>query len=160
MPGTSYISLATALVLTAAVPTGAAAQTGVGFNGVVVSSCILTVSASGVLGVNVDSGTELGSEQPGGLPATMTVVATGGTPTVSFAPPTMVLRPSAYTGAPTVSVKYSSTGGASQNYTSASSNYTSRNPLLDTITFNMKASDSGGFAAGSYRLQTTATCQQ
>lgn len=153
---------ATALAAAAfslALPSSAYAQSVVPFDGRVVAVCVLTVTTSGVLGMNT-GGTELGSEQSGGGAAVLDVVATGGAPTILFTAPTMSMKPSAYAGSPTVSVKYTSTGGANQPYTSAASQYTSTNPRRDTVTLDAKAVDSGGFNAGDYRLQTTATCQQ
>jgi hypothetical protein len=70
------------------------------------------------------------------------------------------VKPGDYSGSPTVSLKYTSLGGANQAYTSSASQYTSNNILADTVTLNAKATDSSGFAAGNYRIQTTATCQQ
>lgn len=136
----------------------AQAQTVVQFNGLVVPVCVL-VASSGGLAMSA-TGTELGSEQPTGSAATLTVTSTGGAPTLSFTAPTMSIKPAAHTSSPTVSLKYSSPGGAAQAYTSSTSQYTSTNPLGDTVTLNAKAVDSGGFVAGTYRVQTTATCQQ
>ncbi|MFP5329658.1 MAG: hypothetical protein ACLGHC_05915 [Alphaproteobacteria bacterium] len=145
----------------ALVPLEAAeAQTAVQFDGAVVASCVLSVGTPGVLGVSASSGTEIGSEQPGGVAAVLSVVATAGAPTISFSAPTLSVKPGAYTGTPTVSLKYTSPGGASQAYTSSASQYTSTNALGDTVTLNAKAADSSGFPAGNYRIQTTATCQQ
>jgi hypothetical protein len=138
----------------------AQAQTVVPFNGTVVASCVLSVPTSGTLGVNVNSGTEIGSEQPGGQAAVLSIVATGGAPTISFSAPTLSIKPAAYAGTPTVSIRYTSPGGANRSYTSSSSQYTSTNVLGDTVTLNAKGEDSAGFAAGSYRIQTTATCSQ
>jgi hypothetical protein len=140
-------------------PIAAQAQTVVPFNGTIVASCILTVSTSGVLAMST-TGTEIGSEQIGGIAAVLGIVATGGAPTILFTAPSMSIRPAAYVGTPTVSLKYVSAGGANQAYTTAASQYTSTNPLGDTVTLNAKAVDSTGFRAGSYRLETTATCQQ
>ena len=72
----------------------------------------------------------------------------------------MNTKPAAYGGTPTVSLKYSSTGGANQAYTTGASQYTSTNPLGDTVTLNAKAVDLNGFVAGTYNVRTTATCQQ
>lgn len=138
----------------------ATAQTVVQFDGVVVQSCVLSVSTPGVLGVSAESGTMLSSELPDGVAAVLSVVATAGTPTILFAAPTMSAQPAAYTGTPVVQIKYSSPGGANQAYTSSSSQYTSTNPLTDSVTLNAKATDASGFAAGSYAVRTTATCQQ
>ena len=156
---TRRAATAAAAAVAVASPAPAVAQTAITFDGTVVQSCILALSTPGTLGTNAN-GTELGSEQTLGAAATMTVVATAGTPTLSFTAPTMSARPAAYTGTPTVSTKYTSTGGANQAYTSGSFSYTSSNALGDTVTINAKAADAAGFAAGSYRVQTTATCQQ
>ena len=151
--------LALAAAAAVAAPLSAAQAQIVRFDGLIVASCTLVLSTPGVLGTNT-AGTEIGSEQTGGVAATLGVVALGGAPTVQFTAPTMSIKPVAYTGTPTVSLKYSSTGGANQTYTSSASEYTSTNPLTDTVTLHAKAVDSGGLVAGSYRLQTTATCQQ
>jgi hypothetical protein len=145
----------------AAVPLQPAqAQTVVPFDGIVVASCVVTVSTPGVLGVNTASGTEIGSEQTGGQAAVLAVVATAGAPTISFSAPTMSTSPGAYSGTPTIRLKYTSPGGANQDYTGSATQYTSTNALGDTVTLHAKATDSAGFAAGSYRLHTTATCEQ
>ena len=158
----SLLSLTASLGALAAVlaPTPVQAQTVVQFDGLVIASCVLTVSTPGVLAANASSGTEVGSEQSGGAAAVLAVIATAGRPTISFTAPTMSVKPGAYSGTPSVSLKYTSPGGANQAYTSSASQYTSTNILADTITLNAKATDSSGFAAGSYRIQTTATCQQ
>ena len=138
----------------------AQAQTVVGFDGTVVASCVLSVTTPGVLGVNLNSGTEISSEHTGGIPAVLSVTATAGIPTLSFSAPSLSVKPAAYTRTPTVNIKYTSTGGANQGYTSSASQYTSTNALSDTVTLHAQALDSAGFGAGTYRLQTTATCQQ
>ena len=148
---------ASAIILS--LPAALHAQTVVPFDGTVIPVCILTVSSSGILAMS-STGTELGSEQSGGVSATVGIVATGGVPTILFTAPTMSIKPVTYVGTPTVSLKYTSTGGANQAYTSVSSQHTSTNPLGNSITLNAKAVDITGFTAGAYRLQTTATCQQ
>lgn len=137
----------------------ATAQTVVPFDGTVLASCILSISSSGALGTNVNA-TELGSEQTGGRAATLAVTATGLTPTIEFSAPTMTAKPAGYTGAPTLSLRYTSTGGANQSYTSAATSYRSNNLLSDAITVHAKAADAAGFAAGNYTVQTVVTCQQ
>jgi len=157
------IKLATGIAAAASLTIPAApaeAQSVIQFTGIVVPSCILTVSTPGLLGVSTNSGTELGSELPGGNAAVLAVIATAGAPTIQFTAPTMSAKPAGYSGSPTISIKYTSTGGASQAYTTASSHYTSSSPLGDTVTVNAKADDAAGFPAGTYQVQTTATCQQ
>lgn len=129
-------------------------------NGLIVPSCVLTVSTGGLLGVSSDGGRQIGSELTGGSAAVLAIVATGAAPTITVGAPTMSLKPAAYAGSPAVSVRYTSTGGANQAYTSSNSSYTSTNVLGDTLTINMKAVDNDGFVAGSYQLQTNVTCQQ
>jgi hypothetical protein len=142
-----------------ATPLTVHAQTVVPFNGNVSASCILTVTTSGALGMNTNA-TELGSELTGGSAAVLNVVATGGRPTLLFTAPSMSVKPTAYLGTPTVSLRYVSAGGANQGYTTAASQYQSTTPRGDTVTLNAKAVDSTGFEAGAYRVQATATCQQ
>lgn len=151
--------LIAASVTALALPGALEAQTVVPFDGVVIPLCILTISSSGILAMNA-TGTELGSEHSGGVSSTLGIVATGGVPTILFTAPTMSIKPVTYMGTPTVSLKYTSTGGANQAYTTVSSLHTSTNSLGDTITLDAKAVDMTGFTAGAYRLQTTATCQQ
>ena len=151
--------LATVAAAGLAAPLSSAHAQVVNFDGLITASCTLVVSTPGVLGTNA-TGTEIGSEQTGGVAATLAVTALGGAPTVQFTAPSMPTKPVAYTGTPTISLKYSSVGGANQAYTTGASQYTSTNPLADTVTLHAKAVDSAGLVAGSYRLRTTATCQQ
>jgi hypothetical protein len=116
--------------------------------------------AAGTLALNT-AGKELGTEQSGGVAGTLTVVATGGAPTVTFAAPTMPTKPGTYSGTPTVSLKFAATSGASQDYTSAQSGYTASGITLnDTVTLDAKAVDANGFPFGTYGVTTTATCSQ
>ena len=140
-----------------ALPGTAQAQV-INFPGVVIPVCVL-VPTAGVLAISAN-GTTLGSEETGGAAASLAVTSTGGAATVSFTAPTLAAEPAGYTGTPTVSLKYSSTGGAAQAYTSDASDYTSTNPLSDVVTLHARAVDSGGFVAGTYRVATTATCSQ
>ena len=151
--------LATAAPL-ACLVTSPANAVPVTFDGAVLASCVLTIGSNGSLGTSADGGTRIGSEEPNGSAATLNIVATGGRPTITVGAPTLAQKPSAYTGSPTVSVRYTSTGGANQSYTSSSSGYTSTNALGDSLTLNARAVDADGFAAGSYRIQTQVTCQQ
>ena len=143
-----------------ALPSVPADAVPVTMNGLIVPSCVLTVSTGGLLGVSSDGGRQLSSELTGGSAAVLSIVATGAAPTITVGAPTMSLKPGAYAGSAAISVRYSSPGGANQAYTSAVSSYTSTNVLGDTLTINMKAVDNDGFVAGSYQLQTNVTCQQ
>ena len=139
---------------------GPAAAVPVTFEANVLASCVLTVGSNGTLGTSNDGGTRIGSEETGGNEASLSIVATGGRPTITVGAPSLSQKPSAYAGSPTVSIRYTSTGGANQAYTTGSSSYTSSNLLGDSLTLNARAVDSEGFAAGNYRIQTLVTCQQ
>ena len=130
----------------------------VNFEGTIVPACVLTPT-DGNMAINA-SGTVVGSEESGGTAASLSVASTGGTATVAFSAPTLAAKPVAYTRTPTLSLRYTSPGGAAQAYTSSSSQYTSTNPLSDVITLHAKATDAAGFVAGTYRIATTATCSQ
>lgn len=132
----------------------------VSFEANVLASCVLTLGANGTLGVSNDGGTKIGSEETGGSAAGLSIVATGGRPTITVGAPTLSQKPSSYTGSPTVNVRYTSTGGANQPYTAGSTSYTSTNLLGDSLSINARAVDAEGFAAGNYRIQTQVTCQQ
>lgn len=121
------------------------------------ASCVLTLSTEGRMALSADA-TVLGSEQATGLPATMTVVAIGGTPTISFTAPAL----EAPTGAPSGSVtqiRYTSLGGSNQAYT-ANASSSSQVRLLDTFTVHGRVTNNLGFTAGEHIVRTTATCQQ
>lgn len=141
----------------AAAPVAPASATNVTFTGLVVNACVLTLSTPGLLGTSAD-GTQLSSEESGGTAAILAVVSTGSTPSLSFSAPTLS-GPPGWTGSPIVSVKMSALSGATQAWT-ASSFTTRLSQLLDTLTINGRAVNSGGFASGSYTLATTVTCQQ
>lgn len=137
--------------------TPAAASSNVTLSGTITNSCILT-PASGVLALSA-SGLILGSEQTGGSAATLTVLAIGNVPSISFAAPTLTSAPVTYTTSPTVQIKYTSAnGGANQAYTSSTSSGASTRS--DVFTVNGKVTDNSGFEAGNYTMTTVATCQQ
>lgn len=139
-----------------AVPAAAAGQT-VTFAGVVVNQCVLTLTTPGVLGLS-STGTSLSSDETGGAVASLTVVATGTNPTLSFGSPTLT-GPTASIAGATKEIGYSSPGGASQAYTTSASNYV-MNRLLDVIAIKGRATNSNGFVSGTYSLGSTVTCQQ
>lgn len=149
--------VAASLFVALAVPAQAVPVT---FDGTVLASCVLTVGSNGTLGTSADGGTRIGSEESGGSAASLSIVATGGRPTITVGAPILSQKPSAYTGSPTVNIRYTSTGGGNQAYTAGSTSYTSSNVLGDSLTLNARAVDPTGFAAGAYRIQTQVTCQQ
>jgi hypothetical protein len=139
--------------LAAAQPANA---TTVNLNASLTSSCTLTLSSSGTMTAS-SSGTVLGSEQSGGSAASMTLVAVGTLPTVSFAAPALSASPGGWSSVHTDEIKYSSTRGASQAYTSSASAF-SETGLTDTFTVHGRVTSTEGFAAGNYTLTTVVTC--
>lgn len=130
----------------------------VNLSGLITNSCILTVGTPGALRVS-SAGTTLGSEETGGLPATLTVVATGLSPQINVSAPSLSASPVSYGRSPSLGLRYTSLAGGNQAYTDSSSSYTASG-LLDVLTFNARAIDNAGFTAGTYTIATTVTCQQ
>lgn len=154
------MSLPRKFILTALMAGCAAAPAqavNVTLSGLVVNLCVLTLSTPGTLASSAD-GTELSSDQTGGLPATLTVVATGSAPTINFTAPSLQ-APGGASGSITKAIGYTSLSGAAQGYTSSSSSYTQPG-LLDTFTVKGKLNSAVGFSTGTYTISTTATCQQ
>jgi hypothetical protein len=142
------------LLLAPAAPGGAAE---VRLTGNLLSSCVLSLTTPGQLATSSDP-TIFGSEQPGGLAATMTVVAIGASPTVEFTAPT-VDAPGGFSPTAQAQIRYTSLGGSNQAYTaSASSSSTVR--LLDTFTIDARVVSTEGFQSGTYTVRTMATCEQ
>jgi hypothetical protein len=133
-----------------------AEATNVTLNAALTSSCTLTLSTSGTMAVS-SSGTVLGSEQSGGSAASMGLIAIGALPTVTFAAPSLTASPGGWSAVHTDEIKYSSTRGASQAYTSSSSSF-SETGLTDTFTVHGRVTSTEGFAAGNYTLTTVVTC--
>ncbi len=132
------------------------AQAGtISMTGTILNLCILTVTTPGLLAVT-GPGTELSTTQTGGVAATMTVVATGTNPTITFSTPG-ITGPSA--SGSTAEFSYTSAGGANQGFSTGSYLY-AMNRLLDTITINGRATNASGFQSGLYTMSATATCAQ
>lgn len=121
-------------------------------------SCVLTSGATGVMTADV-TGTRLASVNNGGSAATLSVVAIGSLPTLSFSAPSLAVSPAGWSATPTLEIKYSSLGGASQDFTSAASTAT-LGALNDSFTVDGRVTSTTGFASGSYQLRTVVTCSQ
>lgn len=139
-----------------AASTAHAADVNLGAN--LISSCVLSLGTSGTMTASA-TGTLLSSENSGGGAATLSVVAIGAQPTISFAAPSLTTSPSGWTESHTDEIKYTSTGGANQAYTSSSSS-AAMSGLTTIFTIHGKVTSAGGFAAGAYNLRTVATCSQ
>jgi hypothetical protein len=145
-----------AVLAMAAVPAAAPAAN-VSLAGIVLNTCLLTVTTPGVLAAGA-SGTRLSSEELGGLPAILAVISTGTMPTLNFSAPGLT-GPSGWNGSPVVSIRYHSANGVTQAYTSDASSARA-GALLDTFTINAQATNSSGFLTGTYTVASTVTCQQ
>ena len=145
----------TAVAIAAASPVAAA---NVDLSATLVNSCTLTVGTSGVM-TPASNGTRISSEEVGGIAATLNVIALGAIPTISFSAPSLIASPAGWSGSPTNEIRYTSTGGANQAYTSSSSNAPLAG-LIDSFTINGRVSNANGFAAGNYTLRTVVTCGQ
>lgn len=142
----------------AALAAAPATAANVDFSATLVNSCTLSLGTSGTMTTSTD-GLTLGSEQSGGSAATFTLVAIGTSPTVNFAAPSLISSPAGWSASPTLAIRYTSTGGANQAYTSTSSSAT-LSGLSDSFTVHGRVSSSTGFAAGTYTLRTVVTCSQ
>ena len=145
--------LASALLIGLVSAPAAAANVSLSAN--LVNSCVLSIGSNGTM-TAATTGTQIGSENSGGSSASLTMVAIGSLPTVTFAAPTLS-SPAGWSATHTNSIRYTSSGGANQAYTSAQSTSTA-SALTDTFTVHGKVDSAAGFAAGSYTLNTVVTC--
>lgn len=143
------------LIALAAAPTSAA---DVNLSVNLANSCVLSIGGSGTLAASAN-GTQLGSENAGGSAATLSLVAIGSVPSLSFAAPSLTTSPAGWTASHTDAIRYTSTGGANQSYTSSQSSSTATG-LIDTFTVHGKVDSNAGFAGGNYTLTTVVTCSQ
>jgi hypothetical protein len=133
-----------------------AAAVDVSLTGLVINTCVLTVPTPGLMALSSD-GTRLGSEEGlGGAPATLSVVAAGAAPTLSFAVPSLS-GPGGTDGAVT-EIAYTALSGENQPYTASASSADAAR--IDTFTIDGRVSSEDGFTAGTYAVTVTVTCQQ
>lgn len=116
-------------------------------------SCSFVVT-DGALAPNSDY-TQLSSQNSGGSPAQVVVTALGGSPTITFAAPSITSTNDVSGVTPEIS--YSSLDGAAQTYTSSES-FSTSSDLADIYTVDARAADPGGFDAGDYTITTVVTC--
>jgi hypothetical protein len=141
----------------AAGPAGAADVT---FTGTLSGVCTLAVPTPGTLALNAD-GTKLGSNQTGGLPATVTILSVG-TNTVTVSAPSWVSTPAGY--APSgelLEVSYLGLGGLSlvnQALTDQETDFVVNTLPLTALTVNAQATNANGFADGTYEMKVVVTC--
>lgn len=148
------LAISFAPLLALAAPAPAAEVT---LRGSLLPSCILTLSTEGRLTASGDP-TMMGSEEAGGNPALMAVVAVGATPTITFSAP-VIDGPGGLDGGAQAQIRYTSLGGSNQPYTGTTSS-SAQVRLLDTFTIHARIVSPNGFAAGNYAVRSTTTCEQ
>lgn len=130
------------------------------FSGTVAGVCTLALTLPGTLALSMD-GTVLGSEEPTGVAATMTVLSVGSN-TITVAAPTRTAAPGSYVATgEAVWIKYVGLGllsAVSHGYDSATSSFAIGSVALTTILFNSKITNANGFAAGTYSTRSVVTC--
>ena len=137
-----------------------AAAVDVTFSGTLAGVCTLALSLPGTLALSVD-GTRLGSEETGGIPATLTILSIG-TNTVTVAAPTRTASPAAYV--PTgevVEIAYNGLAGlagVTHAYTASSSTFGINTLPLTIVLFNSRITNANGFAAGTFTTRSVVTC--
>lgn len=136
--------------------TNAGAAT-VSLSGIIANSCVLTVPLSGSL-VADNTGTVLRSDAGvGARAASLTVVALGASPRLTFAAP--VQSSPSGTSADSVEFSYSVAGsGASRGYAATGATATSN--LIDTVAINGRMTRAAGFPTGTYGMTIEVTCGQ
>jgi hypothetical protein len=126
-------------------------------SGVVLNSCVLSIPTNGTMAMSSD-GMRLGSQEGvGGAPATLSVVAAGASPTLSFSAPSLN-GPGGISGATTEYAYRSAGSNAEQDYTSGPSSASSN--FADNFTVHSRINSAAGFPSGTYTVAVTVTCQQ
>ena len=130
------------------------------FSGTLLSLCSVALTTPGVLALSAD-GTVFGSEEIGGVPAAVSILAVGSY-TVTVAAPTRTNQPGAYdpTGE-SVQVSYTGLAGLgliSQAYTSSLTTFLIDTLPLSVLVMNNRITNPTGFAAGTYETRTVVTC--
>ncbi len=127
------------------------------FNGFILGSCTVTVGTAGTLELDGD-GDQLSSQNPGGAPATATIVTTSIGYRVDVDPPSaFTLEPSGGGTGVTFSASYSATGATILNNILAG-----LLSILGIGTTNLSvhasADRASAFPPGEYQMPVTVTC--
>ena len=153
---------ATALALLASAMPAAAAN--VDFTGTVTAGCTIVASTNGTLGLNLTTGTTLGSEEAGGTPGSVTVLSIGGSTLTIGAPTRTSSAPGGYSvGTEIVEVSYTGASGLSgitQAYTSSQTTQSLATIAASVLTVNNRIRNTSGFPAATYTTRTVVTCAQ
>lgn len=127
------------------------------FNGLITSTCVLTVGTPGILAPNATF-TQLSSKNGSGISGGVTALTTGGTFNLSMQTPTT------FTIAPpnsesTFTVEYSASGATTVGLTSGLIN-TLLGIGLTTVSVDLTADkNTGTYATGDYAAIVTVTCE-
>jgi hypothetical protein len=147
-------------VLASVQPVAAADVT---FSGTITGVCALALSTPGLLALSVD-GSKLGSEEPGGLPAVVTILSIGSA-TVTVDPPTRTaapVAPVAYVATgEVIEVAYQGLAGLSavtHAYTAIQSTFGVNTLPLTVLQVHNRITNTNGFPAGTYGTKTVITC--
>jgi hypothetical protein len=152
---------ATTLALLAGAMPAAAAN--VDFTGTVTAGCTIVASTNGTLGLNLTTGTTLGSEEAGGTPGSVTVLSIGGSTLTIDAPTRTSTAPGGYSvGTEIVEVYTGASGlsGITQAYTSSQTTQPLGTIAASVLTVNNRILNSSGFPAATYTTRTVITCAQ
>lgn len=143
-------------VLLAALLGGAAPQQSLG--------CSLAITLGGTLKLSAD-GSRLGSDEPGGAGATLTIVNLGlGSANLQISAPMLVAQPSGFNaGGAVLEMAYAGGGllaGRSRGYAPqpASFSVPALLSVATILTVHNRINSSSGFAAGTYQTKTVVTC--
>lgn len=155
------LAAASLALLAGAMPAAAA---NVDFTGVVVAGCSIVASTNGTLGLNLTTGTTLGSEEVGGAPGSVTVLSIGASTLTIDAPARTSAAPSGYvTATEIVEVSYTGASGLtgiSQAYTSSQTTQSLGTIGASVLTVNNRIRNTNGFPADTYTTRTVITCAQ
>jgi hypothetical protein len=123
--------------------------------------CSLVVLTPGTLGLSAD-GDRIGSQETGGLPATITVGSVGAS-TLTVAAPAVIQYPAGHnTASDLAEVAYQGVGllaSVSQGYTSVQTQSAIPNLIgVVAVTFHNRVTNTQGFEPGTYQTRTVVTC--
>jgi hypothetical protein len=140
-----------------AVPVAAA---DVNFSGTLIGLCSVALATPGVLALSTD-GTVFGSEEVGGVPAAVNILAVGDY-TVTVNAPTRINAPGGYNATgESIEVSYSGLAGLSlinQAYTTGLTTFDIDTLPLSVLVMNNRIINTNGFVAGTYETRTVVTC--
>jgi hypothetical protein len=133
------------------------------FTGTIAGVCSLALSTPGLLGLST-SGSILGSEEPGGAFAVVTILSIGSA-TVTVGAPTRTLAPTTPTPyvstGEVVEVSYFGLGGLSAvnvAYTALQTTFGVAALPLTVLRVHTRIRNDNGFPAGNYATRTVVTC--